>query len=102
MLLFSVYQALLSGFQSIHRTPTSAAGTAIIQLHERGSLSYNIKVTGLDSKITRIRLEGASNKKGKRKVVANFHKSFTEDFDSHSGWVRNLWIFQHTRISVTR
>ncbi|XP_041377268.1 chordin-like [Gigantopelta aegis] len=81
-----VFQALLSGSEALEASRTSAAGSVVLELREKGVVDYQIRVSGVKDEVTSIRIEGSASKNNRRRVIGNVHKTFVKDFGSYSGW----------------
>ncbi|CAH1773701.1 unnamed protein product [Owenia fusiformis] len=71
-------QAVLSGYDALQQTETGAGGSAIFILKSNGYITYQIKVEGLKSKLTELSIEGAPNKRDRRRRVAKLTKKFKQ------------------------
>ncbi|XP_064611793.1 chordin-like [Liolophura sinensis] len=87
----STYQATLSGSLSLESASTSGAGAAVFSLLENGRIGYKIRLVGLSSKVTKVRLEGAPNRKNKRRKLADLTSNFVQDESGFSGWVNGTY-----------
>ncbi|XP_013383932.1 chordin [Lingula anatina] len=85
------FQGVLSGRESLEKSRTAAAGSAIITIGHDGRIHYKVRLLGLDSKVTGMTMEGAPNRKGRRKRVTKMIKDFKADKGSFDGWANGTF-----------
>ncbi|XP_070206601.1 chordin-like [Littorina saxatilis] len=94
-LMCGVFQAVLSGSNALEKNEAGSAASAIVELGPSGGLDYKIRVEGLDSPMTKIRIEtgsaGKRKQKLKKRIVGNLHKSFVADNASFDGWANGTF-----------
>ncbi|XP_076451872.1 chordin-like isoform X2 [Babylonia areolata] len=93
-LICGVFQAVLSGSNALEKNEAASAGSAIVELSPSGKLEYKVHVVGLQSPVTRIRLEANARRrkqKPKKRIVGTLHRSFVTDNSSFDGWANGTF-----------
>ncbi|KAK7481383.1 hypothetical protein BaRGS_00027339 [Batillaria attramentaria] len=93
-LLCGVFQAVLSGSNALEKNEATSAGSAVVELRATNGFDYTIRVVGLESEVTRVRIEGPSSKrkrKLKQRIVGNLHRQFHSDNSSFDGWANGTF-----------
>nr|KAG5695345.1 hypothetical protein BaRGS_006569 [Batillaria attramentaria] len=90
----AVFQAVLSGSNALEKNEATSAGSAVVELRATNGFDYTIRVVGLESEVTRVRIEGPSSKrkrKLKQRIVGNLHRQFHSDNSSFDGWANGTF-----------
>nr|AMY99568.1 chordin [Terebratalia transversa] len=94
----STFQAVLSGRDALKPHNTFSAGSAILYLQNNGNINYQIRLTGIKSEITSITIEGAPNKRDRRRRVTKMTGDYKADnTESLDGWANGTYTKPNAR-----
>nr|AMY99573.1 chordin [Novocrania anomala] len=88
---YNYFQAVLSGKEAFETSSSGSAGSAVLSLLPNGSLKYQIRLQGMNSKVTGVTIEGAPNKHNKRRKVSKILNDFVQDRGSFDGWINGTY-----------
>uniref|UniRef100_A0A8C4RV84 Chordin n=1 Tax=Erpetoichthys calabaricus TaxID=27687 RepID=A0A8C4RV84_ERPCA len=78
-------QSVLSSGDALTPSKNGAVGSAVLTLHENGTLGYQVQVAGLASKVTGVTIETKPRRRNRRNVLYDM----TEDY--RDGRVEGTW-----------
>ncbi|XP_039621085.1 chordin [Polypterus senegalus] len=78
-------QSVLSSGDALTPSKNGAVGSAVLTLHENGTLGYQVQVAGLTSKVTGVTIETKPRRRNRRNVLYDM----TEDY--RDGRVEGTW-----------